>query len=148
MDDLIEDDAISHISGKQARLMVLLEKETSQPCSLGKLEELCLKYHLEWSWVEKQLQKLSNTGQVIFARPWQVQFVGQLESKVDEIQSTVDVSSEILMVLEDKGSMKIIDLLKLFEARGISEESVELSLEALMKTGVIFEPSQGKVKVV
>jgi hypothetical protein len=98
--------------------------------------------------VEKQLLKLSNSGQVIFPRPWQVQLVGQIEEETEARQSIIDVSNEILMVLEEKGSMKIVDLWELFGTRGISQDSVDVSLEALMKKGEIFEPSQGTVKVV
>jgi hypothetical protein len=141
-------DDIGQVSGKGARLMLLLQKEASMPCSLGKIEDLCTSYQLEWSWVEKQLIKLSNSGQVIFPRPWQVQLVEKIEQEPDEEPKLVDVSSEILVLLEERGSTKISAIWEFFEERGISQESVEVSLEALMKKGEIFEPSQGTVKVV
>jgi hypothetical protein len=146
--EVSQSDEISQVSGKGARLMLLLQKETSKPCSLGKLEELCSKYQLEWSWVEQQILKLANSGQVIFPRPWQVQLVGKLEQEPDTAQNIVDVSKEILLVLKERGSMKIANLWKYFEAKGVSQESVESSLEGLMKKGEIFEPRQGTVKLV
>ena len=148
IDDVTEHGEVSQTSGKGERLMILLEKEANEPCSLGKLEELCTLYQLDWSWVEKQLIKLSNSGQVIFPRPWQVQIVEQVEKSTDTVQNVVDVSIEILNLLEESGSMKISDLWKYFGARGISQESVDLSLEALMKKGEIYEPSQGTIKTV
>jgi hypothetical protein len=146
--DISKGDEISQVSGKGAKLMVLLQKAASKSCSLGKLEELCGKYQLEWSWVEKQLIKLSNSGQVIFPRPWQVRLVGEFEQEIDTVESLVDVSNEILVVLKEKGSTKIKKLWEYFEERGISQESVNSSLEALMKKGEIFEPTQGIVKIV
>jgi DNA replicative helicase MCM subunit Mcm2 (Cdc46/Mcm family) len=98
--------------------------------------------------VEQQLQRLSNSGHVIFPRPWQVQLVGELEIMNEDIQKVVDVSSEILTLLQERGSMRIIDIMKHFEAKAISHESVESSLESLMKKGELFEPSQGTVKIV
>lgn len=146
--EISEQDEISKVSGKGARLMKLLQKETRKPCPLGKLEELCFKYNLEWNWVEKQLEKLSNSGQVIFPRPWQVQIVGQAERENDKAESIVDVSSEILELLQKKKSMKVSNLHKLFETKGISQESVDSSLDKLMKMGELYEPSQGTVKLI
>lgn len=148
IEDTSDNHELSQASGKGARLMLLLQKEANTPCALGKLEEMCTLYQLDWSWVEKQLLKLSNSGQVIFPRPWQVQIVGQLEQEPDVGQSIVDVSTDILMLLDENKSMKVSDLWEHFKARGITQESVDQSLEALMKKGEIYEPSQGTVKMV
>ena len=148
LEDISEYDEISQVSGKGARLMTLLQKVASKSCSLGKFEELCKKYQLDWSWVEQQLIKLSNSGQVIFPRPWQVRLVGELEEDTDSVEILIDVSNEILLLLKEKGSIKIIELWEYFEERGIPQDSIEVSLEALMKKGEIFEPTQGTIKIV
>jgi hypothetical protein len=146
--EISEQDETTRRYGKRKRLMILLQKEASKPCSLGRLEEQCEKYKLEWVWVEKQLLKLSNSGHVIFPRPWQVRLVGQLEEENDSKKSVIDISSEIVAILEEKGSMEVIDLRKHFETKGISQESIDSSLDKLMKKGELFEPSQGIVKLV
>ncbi|KXH76683.1 MAG: hypothetical protein AM326_06755 [Candidatus Thorarchaeota archaeon SMTZ-45] len=56
---------ISKLPGKQKRLMQLLHKEArSKPSSLSRIEELCQDYELEWSWVQSQLEKLMQRGEI------------------------------------------------------------------------------------
>ncbi|MFW9769894.1 MAG: hypothetical protein ACFFEM_13815, partial [Candidatus Thorarchaeota archaeon] len=135
--------------GKRKRLMSLLEKEaTKAPISLDRIEELCLKYELDWKWVESQLESLSNSGTVIFPRPWSVQLV-VTEDKVSGDDTVRDVTTDILALLSESGeTIRIVDLIKRFEQKGIGELSVVSSLEKLMQKGEIFEPKTGHVQLV
>ena len=135
--------------GKRKRLMALLEKEArNSPCSLDRIEELSLDYELDWNWVERQLENLSNNGTLIFPRPWSVLLVVSEEKDMSESTSK-DVTMEILAILHDsKQALRVIEIIKIFGERGISEASVESSLEKLMQRGEIFEPRSGQVKLV
>jgi LSD1 subclass zinc finger protein len=135
--------------GKRKRLMSLLEKEAKKaPISLDRIEELCEKYELDWKWVEGQLEKLSNNGTVIFPRPWSVQLVA-LENKESEDDAVRDVTVDILALLsESEDAIRVVDLIKRFEEKGIGETSVVSSLEKLMQKGEIFEPRSGHVRLV
>jgi hypothetical protein len=130
--------------------MELLEKEAKKtPCSLDRIEELCLDFELDWKWVEGQLEGLSNSGTLIFPRPWSVQLV-VTENKDRKGEATnKDVTVDILAILsETKDPIQIIDIIKRFEDKGISENSVVSSLEKLMSKGEIFEPRSGYVRLV
>ena len=133
--------------GKRSRLMELLHKEAkTTPCSLDRIEELCSNYELEWKWVENQLEGLSNDGTLIFPKPWSVQLVvsdDMIESK--DITSK-DVTVEILALLQGpEKTLKVTDIIKRVSGQGISEQSVETSLEKLMQKGEIFEPKSGYI---
>jgi hypothetical protein len=135
--------------GKRKRLMSLLEKEVKKtPISLDRIEELCSKYELDWKWVEGQLEGMSNSGVLIFPRPWSVQLVVS-EDKDSGSESVRDVTVDILALLsESNNSIKVVDLIRRFEEKGISETSVVSSLEKLMQKGEIFEPRSGHVRLV
>jgi hypothetical protein len=135
-------------SGKSKRLLKLLEREASESaCSLDRIAELCPEYQLDWLWVEDQLNKLSNQGTLIFPRPWTVQLVGVPTGKTKP--SLVDVTKEILVWIQDKGrEAKTIDVIKHFEKLGISQESVESSLDRLMNQGAIYVPKAGLIGLV
>jgi hypothetical protein len=135
--------------GKRKRFMALLEKEASKaPISLDRIEELCLKYELDWNWVEGQLESLSNNGTVIFPRPWSVQLV-VTEDKERADDTVKDVTVDILALLSDSSdSIRVVELIKRFEEKGIGETSVVSSLEKLMQRGEIFEPRSGHVRLV
>jgi hypothetical protein len=133
--------------GKRKRLMELLHKETkTTSCSLDRIEELCSEYELEWKWVEGQLESLSNDGTLIFPRPWSVQLVVSDDLTKSKETSTKDVTVEIIALLQGpEKTLRVIDLIKRFREQGISEQSVEKSLEKLMQKGEIFEPKSGYV---
>lgn len=135
--------------GKRKRLMKLLQKEASRSqCSLDRIEELCPNYELDWKWVEGQLEGLSNSGVLIFPRPWSVKLV--VSDEIEEARDTTsrDVSEEILVLLqESKEPLKVVDMIEEFNKRGITERSVESSLEKLMQKGEIFEPRSGYVSL-
>jgi hypothetical protein len=135
--------------GKRKRLMSLLEKEaTKAPISLDRIEELCSKYELDWKWVEGQLEGLSNSGTLIFPRPWSVQLVVS-EDRNEGAEVVRDVSIDILTLLsESQDAIRVVDLIKRFEEKGVGETSVVSSLEKLMQKGEIFEPRSGHVRVV
>ncbi|MFX1559465.1 MAG: hypothetical protein ACFFBL_02645 [Promethearchaeota archaeon] len=148
-EDISSKDETTKLPGKRKRLMQLLHKEAkSTPCSLDRLEELCSSYELDWKWVEGQLEGLSNDGTLIFPRPWSVQLV-----VTDDLTKTMefvsrDVTVEILSLLkESEKMMKIIGIIEKFGEQGISERSVETSLEKLMQKGEIFEPKRGYVSL-
>ncbi|MFW9888363.1 MAG: hypothetical protein ACFFER_09285 [Candidatus Thorarchaeota archaeon] len=136
-------------TGKSKRLLELLEREASErACSLDRITELCLEYQLDWSWVEDQLNKLSNLGTLIFPRPWTVQLVG-VKPKKETRLSPVDVTKEIVdWILERGGEAEVIDVVEHFEELGISKESVESSLDRLMNQGLIYLPKMGLIGLV
>lgn len=136
--------------GKRKRLMALLEKEARKiPVSLDRIEELCIDYELDWKWVEGQLEGLSNSGTLIFPRPWSVLLVVTEDKDNGSESANRDVSVDILALLsESRQSIPVIDLIKRFEVIGISETSVVSSLEKLMQKGEIYEPKSGHVKLV
>ena len=133
--------------GKRKRLMELLHKEAkTKSCSLDRIEELCPEYELEWKWVEGQLEGLSNGGTLIFPRPWSVQLVVTDDMLKTKETSSKDVTTEILALLQGPEKiLKVTDLIKRFGEQGVSEQSVEKSLEKLMQKGEIFEPKSGYV---
>jgi len=71
------------------------------------------------------------------------------EDKDSENVAVRDVTVDILALLsESNESIRMIDLIKRFEEKGISETSVVSSLEKLMQRGKIFEPRSGHVRMV
>ena len=136
--------------GKRRRLMTILEKEArGKSCSLDRLEELTKKDGLAWSWVEKQVESLSNNGALIFPRPWTVQLVIVEDADLPAQLKNKDVSSEIVELLERRGGpIKVDELVKHFEQEGISEASVDSSLERLLRNGDIYQPSANSVNLV
>lgn len=148
--DISDEESVQSPPGKRKRLMTLLEKEAKKsPCSLDRIEELCSEYELEWKWVEGQLEKLSNNGTLIFPRPWSVLVVVAEEKDVSSDSKSKDVTVEILALLsESKQTIKVSELIRIFREKGISESSLESSLEKLMQKGEIFEPKSGQVQLV
>ncbi|MHA2077590.1 MAG: hypothetical protein ACXAB0_06510 [Candidatus Thorarchaeota archaeon] len=147
--DISDGERATKPPGKRKRLMSLLEKEAKKaPISLDRIEMLCSKYELDWKWVEGQLEGMSNSGALIFPRPWSVQLVVS-EEKDSGNDALRDVTVDILALLsESNESIRLIDLIKRFEEKGISENSVVSSLEKLMQRGEIFEPRSGHVRMV
>ena len=137
-------------SGKRKRLMQLLEKEAQDnACSLDRLESLCKEYQLDWTWVEQQLTGLSNSGELIFPKPWTVLLVGSPEkTQVPKIPDR-DVTNEILSFLRRGNvSLHIDKIIEYFIDVGITTKSVESSLEKLMRKGEIFEPKPGYLQLI
>jgi len=147
IEDISSKEDQSRPPGKRKRLMDLLQKEAKKThCSLDRIEELCPDYELEWKWVEGQLESLSNNGTLIFPRPWSVQLVASEDMTKSKDTSSKDVTVEILALLQGQGKvLKVVDIIKRFSSQGISEESVETSLEKLMQKGEIFEPKSGYI---
>jgi hypothetical protein len=143
--DLSDEDSAPVPSGKGRRLMMMLEKEASKkPCSLGRLEELCSDYQLEWDWVEGQLTKLSNQGSVIFPRPWNVLLVGESLKKREMPDEKQDVSDAIVELLrESGGSAKYEFIEKHFQELGVTESAIEESLNKLAKKDQVYQPQAG-----
>ncbi|MFW9955314.1 MAG: hypothetical protein ACFFD3_12230 [Candidatus Thorarchaeota archaeon] len=135
-------------SGRQAKLRFLLEKHAAvSPLSLTELEDHCSKNNLDWSWVEKQLTLMANAGALIFPRPWTVQAVRASESD-EQVQPLLrDVTQDILKLL-GTSTVSVESIIAHFQSRGISRASVENSLNKLMRSGDIFEPSTGQVRVI
>lgn len=148
-EDISSKDEASSPPGKRKRLMQLLHKEArSTTCSLDRLEELCPDYELDWKWVESQLEGLSNDGTLIFPRPWSVQLVMPDVLTKSEESAIKDVTVEILALLQESEKMlKVTDIFSKFGQQGISEKSIETSLEKLMQKGEIFEPKSGYVSL-
>lgn len=136
--------------GKRARLIALLEEEAKEkPCTLDRLEELSDARGLSWTWVEKTIQDLSNSGALIFPHPWEVQLVETTEDSSPKSIAERDVSEEIISFLKMHGERaKVDEIVRHFEKRGISEASVDSSLERLMRSGDIFQPTVGYVSLV
>jgi hypothetical protein len=150
IEDISSKDEGSRPPGKRTRLMELLHNEAKKtPCSLDRIEELCSDYELEWSWVEGQLESLSNDGTLVFPRPWSVQLVVAEDMSESKDVFSRDVTAEILNLLQESNkALRVTDIVKRFSERGISEQSVETSLEKLMQKGDIFEPERGYVSLV
>jgi DNA replicative helicase MCM subunit Mcm2 (Cdc46/Mcm family) len=146
--DIADDTESEPSQGKRRTLISLLQKEAAdEPCTLDRMEELCTSAGLEWNWVEKQFQSLSNSGQMIFPRPWTIQYVVEKKKRVETAEGrSRDVTLEILALLSEKGKrVSIHHIIEHFKQRGISQESVESSLEKLMRNGDIYEPRTGHV---
>lgn len=137
-------------TAKRARLLSILEKHAKdQPLSLDRLEDFAQSSMLDWTWVEKQLNLLANNGVLIFPRPWSVRLVRVLDSSEDKDVLPKDVSQEILNLLkQSKDGLDVEYIMRYFDKKGVLSESVELSLEKLMKSGEIYEPHTGNVKVI
>jgi hypothetical protein len=148
--DISDEETASKTPGKRRRLMALLEREAKKaPISLDRIEELCPRYELDWKWVEGQLEGLSNSGTLIFPRPWSVLLVVSEDNNDDTETVSRDVTVDILAHLsESDKSIKVTDLIKWFEENGISEASVVSSLEKLMQRGEVFEPRSGHIRLV
>lgn len=138
------------LPGRRARLISILQEEaTEKSCTLDRLEKLCQAQGLDWDWVERTIQGLSNNGTLIFPRPWEIQLVQTSEDTFPEEIVRKDVASEILSFLKaNNGRVQINEIMKHFKDRGISEESIEASLEHLMRSGDIFQPKVGYVSIV
>lgn len=136
--------------GNRRRLMDILEKEAKgTPCSLDRLEELTTADGLSWSWVERQVESLSNNGALLFPRPWTVQLAIPDEVELPTQISSRDVSSEIIELLKSRGGpLKVDEIVRYFNQKGVSETSVDSSLERLIRSGDIFQPSVNSVSLV
>lgn len=144
------DEAQPILLGKQARLMTILNEEAMErPCALDRLEELCSANDLSWEWVEKTVQVLSDSGALIFPRPWEVQLVQAVDDAAPGQRVTKDVTSEIISFLRArKRKVRVDEIVEHFRKIGVQEESVESSLERLMRSGDIYQPSVGYVGLV
>ncbi len=148
--DISDDGKQSPPQGKRRTLMTLLEREArKKPCSLDRLEEISTNEGLEWAWVEKQIESLANTGALIFPRPWTIQLVIHDVDDDETVGSSKDVSNEIVSLLRDKGGeLSVAEIMDYFIEKGVSESSVENSLERLMRSGDIFQPKPRLVKII
>jgi len=137
-------------SSKMDRLMGILNKEgSSTPCNLDRLRELCEKKHLEWEWVEESLSKLAEAGVLTFPRPWYVQLVRSREEHAEKPISTSDVTKSLISLLRDhNGEMSVREILRHYQTNGVTQDSVEASLDRLMHTGKTFEPKPGVIRLV
>lgn len=138
------------VSGKRSQLMAILEEEAKdRSCTLAKLEGICNAQGLSWTWVERTIQSLSNAGVLIFPRPWEIQLVETTVDKSQKVKTRYDVSEEIISLLKTREKIvRVIDIIHYFEQRGITEDSVNNSLEQLMRNGDIFQPVVGYVSLV
>ncbi len=137
-------------TAKRARLLSILEKHAKdQPLALDKLEGFARESMLDWTWVEKQLNLLANNGVLIFPRPWTVKLVRLADPSEDIDAPPKDVSQEILNLLKrSKDGLDVEYIMRYFGKKGIRSKSVESSLEKLMKSGEIYEPHTGNVRVI
>lgn len=136
--------------GKRRRLLDILEREAKgTPCSLDRLEELTTADGLVWPWVERQIESLSNNGVLIFPRPWTIQLMITDDAELPTQISSKDVSSEIIILLKKSaGPLKVDEIVRHFKQEGISEASVDSSLERLLRNGDIYQPTASSVGLV
>jgi len=136
--------------GKRRRLLAILENEAcGKSCTLDRLEELTTEDGLAWSWVEKQVESLSTSGVLIFPRPWTVQLVTTEEAEIPSQLSSRDVSAEIIELLKKRGGpLKVDEIVRRLQKEGISEASVDSSLERLLRNGHIYQPTASSVNLV
>jgi DNA replicative helicase MCM subunit Mcm2 (Cdc46/Mcm family) len=86
---------------------------------------------------------------VIFPRPWTVQLVKEKETVETRSDRTRDVTDAVMEMLRlQGGSARIQETIDYFEERGVSQASVESSLERLMRSGDIFEPKPGLITII
>ncbi len=137
-------------AGRRRRLMIILEKEArGKSCALDRLEELTTADGLAWSWVEKQVESLSTNGSLLFPRPWTIQLVIPDDAELPTDISSKDVSSEIIELLKRSGGhLKVDEIVSHFHQEGVSEASIDSSLERLMRNGDIFQPNASSVRLV
>jgi hypothetical protein len=130
--------------------MRLLETEAKESsCTLDRLAQLAPEYGLNWRWVEEQINKLSNQGVLIFPKPWTVKLVSAAVEETQEPTATIDASMEIVAFLEELGrKASVTEIIEHFEGQGVSQNSVEMSLNRLMKRGLLYEPYPGQVSLV
>ncbi len=147
---LMETDETPTSAGKIGRLMRLLETEAKKKsCTLDRLAELAPEYQLTWPWVEEQINKLSNQGVLIFPKPWTVRLIPTAPEGTHMSTTAIDVSKEILALLETLGgSASVAEIVRHLQRRGASQNSVEMSLNRLMKRGLLYEPNPGRVSLV
>ncbi len=128
-------------TGKTRRLLVLLEREArDQPCSLDDFAKVCTANGLEWSWVETQLEKLFTAGDVFYPTPWKIMYI-KAPSKTKAKGAVVDISNELLAYLREQDrDVSVKDLYARYAEMGVSEESVDASLERLMRKNEIYQP--------
>jgi predicted transcriptional regulator len=150
IDKTISNDEQVEIPRKRARLMALLEEEAkNKSCTLTRLEELCNAQGLSWTWVEKTIQGLSNAGTLLFPHPWEVRLVEITEDTLPKTSQILDISEEIISFLRTrKDKVRVNEVVRYFEGRGVSEDSVDSSLERLMRSGDIFQPAVGYISLV
>lgn len=148
--DVVARDESDLPSGKSQRLMKLLEKEARlSPCSLDRIADVCPDYQLDWSWTEEQINKLANSGEIVFPRPWTIQLVGMSGEDSESKKQIIDVSHDILQRLKEVGGRsKVVEMIEHFKRRGVTEESVEASLDKLMNQGAIYVPKAGQIGLV
>jgi hypothetical protein len=149
MVDIAEEKDPTPPEGKRKQLLALLRREAGEkPCALDRFEDICEQSGLEWGWVENQLQNLANAGSLIFPRPWSIRVVGMEKKQAAAEEKTVDVSSEILVFLQEHGGrLRVGNIIGHFGKSGVPRSSVESSLERLMQRGDIYEPRQGEVSI-
>lgn len=150
IEKITSDEEMVPIPGKRTLLMAILEEEAKDTsCTLSRLEEICNAKGLSWAWVERTIQNLSNAGVLIFPRPWEIQLVETTVDTSPKIKAHHDVSEEIISFLKTREkNVRVIDIIHHFEQRGITEDSVNNSLEQLMRNGDIFQPVVGYVSLV
>lgn len=150
IEKITSDEEMEPIPGKRILLMGILEEEAKDTsCTLSRLEEICNAKGLDWAWVERTIQNLSNAGVLIFPRPWEIQLVETTVDTSPKIKARHDVSEEIISFLKTREkSVRVIDIIHYFEQQGITEDSVNNSLEQLMRNGDIFQPVVGYVSLV
>ncbi|MFX1415467.1 MAG: hypothetical protein ACFFC0_01595, partial [Promethearchaeota archaeon] len=111
--------------------------------------QLAPEYQLNWRWVEEQINKLSNQGILIFPKPWTVKLVPAAVAETQEPTATIDASMEIVAFLEELGrKASVVEIIEHFQSQGVSQNSVEMSLNRLMKRGLLYEPYPGMVSLV
>jgi hypothetical protein len=149
-EEFASNDEQLHPAGRRARLISILQKEAhGGPCTIDHLEKVCSAQGLDWSWVENAIQSLSNSGALIFPHPWEVQLVHADEDTSPEESAKKDVASEIISFLKTrKRKARVDEIIDYFKEKGISEDSVDSSLERLIRSGDIFQPVVGYVSLV
>ncbi len=137
-------------SSRMGRLMDILNKEgSSAPCNLDRLRKLCEERRLEWDWVEESLSKLAEAGVLTFPRPWYVQLVQSEEKRADRPTSRSDITRSLIGLLKDHGGeMSVQEILQHYQSIGVTQDTVEASLNRLMQTGKTFEPKPGVIRLV
>ncbi len=135
-------------SGKMQRLLLMFrDLATKRPCPLSEIEQACPRYGLEWTWVEKQIEKMFSRGELFAPRPWTIRYIGEAPQK--HARTNRDVSDDILQLIREQGGeMLTSEIVAIMTAKGVTEDATVRSLDRLMNDGVVYEPVKGTVRLV
>ncbi|MHA1712456.1 MAG: DUF1922 domain-containing protein [Candidatus Ranarchaeia archaeon] len=153
-------------TGSQRLLLHILHEHASkQAIDFEKMRSLSLRYDLPWDWTKSQIETLAKNGDIVFPKPWSIQYIVKTYSvpghrlatrpkKKKKIRSSslLETSKSTLRnrirnyIASVSGTASIQDIVNALGVNNVAE--IEDALAALLHQGFIFEPSPGRYKQV